>query len=385
MTKLQINEFHLDIINVLEQFEQAQPGQSVSISQIIDQLCTNEPKVDSFKKKVSRGLRDIKNNQKSRLFSAYLRHHELESKTENNKLVYSLKTKSSINPEEEALHRNIISRLGKEIVEKFLPSATKAHANAEEFEDHSYELDDDQKLQMKRFLTSLGIVHRGMVLRPQSTSNTQHLDRIYDAIKNKKQVSIALKQLPLDGSQLDESQAKAFSLLGVVYRDPKFFIIVQDQEEKIHKFITSDILDLKILEQTESIRRDDFDINKYIQDHMMDRIHPDIAKRMSTITADVRLQLHPEGDGSNFEFMRKDLEEYRLSNQQVGPKKIDDQWFIDLPNQRLSLQLIEYLAGRWESVEVLEPAILRDLIKTKLNKTLARYNSEASAKTCDIV
>lgn len=369
---MQINDLDIQIIYTLINIEQEQPDKRVTVTEIIDAIGGDRDD-KNLRMRIIRSLKKIINNQTSSIIKDRLSHYDVVSVLDGNNRSrgrsYGLIAKSSLDPEKEDLHRNIISRLGKEIIEKFLPSDTREHANQEEFQDHSYHLSDDQKLQSKRFLKSMGIVHRGLVLRPKEPPNADHLDIFYEAIKTKKQVAITLKskQQPLN----------FLSILGLYYRDPKFYILVKNKDGEYKPYLSSLIKDVKLLTHKESSRPDDFDMKHHIKHHMMDKVHPEIRKQNDPKVgegADVLLRLHPEDWKSKNPAIVVDIDNYRLHQKQVGPYKNEDYWEIKLPGQRISLQFIEYLAGRWETIEVLEPKFLRDFVKTKLQKTLDRYN-----------
>ena len=70
----------------------------------------------------------------------------------------------------------------------------------------------------------------------------------------------------------------------------------------------------------------------------------------------------------------RDLQDSRLADNQVGPALDEDgHWQMCLPQTRITFQLIEWILGRGDRVEVLAPDTLREHIQQHLDRTLSRY------------
>ena len=218
----------------------------------------------------------------------------------------------------------------------------------------------------QRVLERIAIYQRGQRLI-DPTYNEDFLNVLYHAIAEGKCVE--------GRYQSTQGEAKPVRLhpYAVVFRLPKIYALAKPddrQEGPLRQYLLHRFSELELSSEKCHID-DNFRLMKYLQQGGMD-----IAALRDSgpeEEVDVRLRVYSALAGEPDNLIR-DLLDSRLTDNQVGPALSEEgHWEMCLPQTRITYQLIEWILGRGDRVEVLAPDNLRDHIRNHLSNTLQRY------------
>src|SRR5690554_221943 len=172
---------------------------------------------------------------------------------------------------------------------------------------------------------------------------------------------------------------------GVVFRLPKIYALAKPddrQDGPLRQYLLNRFTDLQLSEQANRVP-DDFEVMPWLQRGGMDILALPSSDSASSADSksddsnndnvDVLLRIY-SAKPKQIDNLIRDLQESRLADDQVGPQ-LDDEghWQMCLPQTRVTFQLIEWILGRGDRVEVLQPQALREHIQAHLKTTLQRY------------
>jgi len=220
------------------------------------------------------------------------------------------------------------------------------------------------KRAIRSYLKRITITPRGQQLVKQPTPH-HVLSIIYKAILDKRCVKMRYRGKP--------RQVHPYA---VVIREPKIYLLGVDDKTMVkdgpQKARPSLYLCTRIekpaLGSLANRVPDDFKAEEYIQQGGLDvmlREEMALAGRAFTL----KLRIYVDDDN-----LLQDLAEFPLSNRQtIEPEPGTGNHLLSASGMHASYQLVEWILGRMERVEVLAPAKLRDYIAEHIAKMHMRY------------
>lgn len=212
----------------------------------------------------------------------------------------------------------------------------------------------------------VAIFQRGQRLTPPPFDE-EKLNTIYHAIAEGKCV---------EGHYLGVTGDKhtVLSPYGVVFRLPKIYLVAtkkSDPDGAMRQYLVHRFRDLALSPEKSDVPRD-FKLMPWLESGGMD-VAVSGEQGEDHPRYDVKIKLYHRSDGRPDNMIR-DLSESRLAENQIGPEdQGDGASLLTLPDTRITYQLMEWILGRGDRVEVLEPQVLRDRIVAHLAHALGRY------------
>jgi len=174
----------------------------------------------------------------------------------------------------------------------------------------------------------------------------------------------------------DSSRFRTFHPYGIVIREPKIYLLAVEDKEmrsskpgspKIIQLLCNRIKNPTVTDQPNNVPKT-FKTKTFIDDGGMEVEVPEL-KEMAKRGFTLELLMYDGNDN-----LRRDLEEYPVSRKQTvkdvpGTKNFK----VTARHMRASRQLVEWILGRADRVEVLAPAELRHYIADRIEKMHQRY------------
>ena len=187
-----------------------------------------------------------------------------------------------------------------------------------------------------------------------------------------------LSRAILEGKRIDcryRGESRELHPYGIVLRSPKIYLLAVDDHvmrkrraEELNPtlFLCSRITDPKVSERPNLVPAD-FNADAFVAEGGLDGDAADWGLPSRRFTLELRIH-SAEGN------LLPDLEAFPLSpDQAIKREKGKDSYLLTAPRMHGTHQLIEWILGRVEHVEVLAPSSLRKYIVERLETTLALY------------
>lgn len=214
-----------------------------------------------------------------------------------------------------------------------------------------------RKLAVRSYLNRIAIAPRGQQLFNQNVPRNV-LNVIYSAMLDKRCVKMRYK-----------SNSWLLHPYAIVIREPKFYLLgVDDQvmqervpvNDDIRQFLCNHIEGAKVSNRPARVP-EDFNAAEHVHKGRMD---VKLRKDMGLSERSFTLELQFYNVTGN---LRRDLEAFPISKQQVIEDEPEtDNFSLIAPRMRASHQLVEWILGRQEHVEVLKPEKLRNYVAKKI-------------------
>jgi predicted DNA-binding transcriptional regulator YafY len=228
------------------------------------------------------------------------------------------------------------------------------------------------KKAMSSYIKRIAIAQRGqqLLLKAQQPPHDV-LDEIFKAILEKRCVS-----LTYNGTR------RELHPFGLVIREPKIYLLAADDKSMKEagskevvpmQFLCNRITDAKV-SKTRNRVPESFDADAFLSKGGLDvRLRKDLGLSDRSFT----LKLRVFSSESKKDNLLRDLEEFPLSKQQsIEPVLGENYHTLSAQGMRASHQLVEWILGRAEHVEVRAPAKLRDYIADRIAGMHARYRQD---------
>jgi predicted DNA-binding transcriptional regulator YafY len=217
----------------------------------------------------------------------------------------------------------------------------------------------------QRVLERIAIFQRGQrLIDPQY--NEDFLNLLYHAIAEGKCVQGEYESTP------GEARTVLLHPWGVVFRLPKIYALGKPdnrQDGPLRQYLLHRFRSLTLSEQKSAVP-EDFRVMPWLHSGGMDIV---VFDDDGDEPVEVRLRVLSSEPGVADNLIR-DLQDSRLSSSQIGPDlNAAGDWELVLPDTRITWQLIEWILGRGNRVEVLAPEKLRNRIREHLEAALAGY------------
>ena len=226
-----------------------------------------------------------------------------------------------------------------------------------------------KKRAVKSFVKRMEIAPRGQQLElikdkiPYEVLNT-----IYSAILNKCCLEMRYKD-----------STKIIHPYAVIIREPKFYLLgVEDAvmrkvgpdsaEPRLH--LCNLIEDAVVTTHRPNRAPEDYSANDYVKSGKVDvPLWPSDNKSERKFTLELVVYAHNKNDN-----LLQDLEEFPLSKKQTISKQPGtDNYLLTARDMRATHQLVEWIVGRMDRVEVKAPEKLRSYVGNKINAMQQRY------------
>jgi predicted DNA-binding transcriptional regulator YafY len=171
------------------------------------------------------------------------------------------------------------------------------------------------------------------------------------------------------------AQPRELHPYGIVLRSPKIYLLAVDdhvlrkrrpEELTPALFLCSQIEDAEVSERPNLVPAG-FNADAFVEEGGLDGDAADWGLPSRRFTLELRIHLNETN-------LLTDLEAFPLSPEQTLVKeKGTSNHLLTAPRMHGTHQLIEWILGRVEDIEVLAPSSLRTYIKQRLEATLARY------------
>lgn len=218
---------------------------------------------------------------------------------------------------------------------------------------------------INRLMSGIAIMQRGHSLVAPSGIPFGLLDGIYSAVTD---------GLALTVCRTGEDTRLVYPL-GVVFRDPKIYLVAQDLDDdrrRIRHYRLDRITSVKPVEYNGF--KTPLSLHEYLASGAM--LHrPEGLPRCEDVLFDVLPLRHADGQVEANDALQRDIQEYRLSNDQVSTLQADGTLQVSLPAMPLSTELVEYLAARLDRIRVKAPDSLRDHLVKRLRNALDLYEA----------
>jgi hypothetical protein len=188
-----------------------------------------------------------------------------------------------------------------------------------------------------------------------------------------------LSRAILEGKRIDcryRDDKRELHPYGIVLRSPKIYLLAVDDHTLRRRkaedvtpalFLCAHISDAKVSERANLVP-DAFDADSFIVKGGLDGDADDWGLGARGFKLVLRIF---GGDGDN---LLSDLDEFPLSrNQTIRPEEGTGNYLLEAPRIRGTHQLIEWIMGRVERIEVVAPVALRNYIMERLDAMQARY------------
>lgn len=222
------------------------------------------------------------------------------------------------------------------------------------------------KLAVRSFLNRIAIAPRGQQLVNRSVPR-EVLDIIYRAILDKRCVKMRYNDKKL-----------ILHPYAIVVREPKFYLLGVDDDiikqrapinDDIRQYLCNHIGDAEVKKDYLARVPDDFDVTDYVNKGGLDvMLRKDIGIG-SDRSFTLKLKIYTGGDN-----LSRDLEAFPISRTQRIEKDPDSEHqILTATGMRASHQLVEWILGRTDRVEVLAPEKLRKYIGNKIEAMQRLY------------
>ncbi len=174
---------------------------------------------------------------------------------------------------------------------------------------------------------------------------------------------------------------------GVVVREPKIYLLAvetgdfhtdsHDDSRPLIKQYLFNRFDSMAISSIPNNVPGDFSVSDYLDMGYMDVIIPELENALSR-----QFELVLGVREHNNDALIRDLQDFALGNQQQAFIKTnnDGNYMLTVPNQAPTYALIEWLLGRTDRVEVLQPAPLRHYLLDRLQATTRLYTEVAETQ-----
>lgn len=220
------------------------------------------------------------------------------------------------------------------------------------------------KRAIRTFLKRIAIAPRGQQLVKQPWPHTV-LNEIYRAVLTQRTLKIGYR-----------GENREIHPYAVVIREPKVYLLGVD-DKKMTKVSASEAKPvLYLCNRIETARMSrkssrvpaDFDASAYIDDGSLDvrlREQTELSSRAFTL----KLRIYSANDN-----LLRDLEEFPLSDKQsIWPESGTDSVVLHASGMHATFQLVEWILGRMDRVEVLAPLKLRNYVAARIARMHSRY------------
>ena len=219
---------------------------------------------------------------------------------------------------------------------------------------------------INNYISRIDAVPRGQELFPNKVPYAV-ISELSKAIMNGQCVKFKYK---------GESQFKTYHPYGIIIREPKIYLLGVEYERmrkkgpgntKISQYLCNRIESPAVTSKPNRVPKN-FSTRKFIRDGKMSvEIHELKELVQSTFTLKLRFY---NGDDN----LRLDLEEFPISAKQtIADEPGTNNFVLTAPGMRASTHLVDWIMGRMDRVEVLEPVELRKYVAARIKKMHGLY------------
>ena len=225
---------------------------------------------------------------------------------------------------------------------------------------------DPKKLAVRSYLDRIVIAPRGQQLVNQSVPRDV-LNVIYNAILSKRCV-----KMRYDG------KIRILHPYAIVVREPKFYLLGVDDRvmmerapvnDDIRQYLCNHIEGAEVKKDYFARVPDEFDATDYVNKGGLDVMLRKNIGVGSNRSFTLKLRIYTGGDN-----LSRDLEAFPISpTQRIENESDSEHEILTATGMRASHQLVEWILGRTDRVEVLAPEKLRTYIGNKIEAMHRRY------------